>query len=541
MARRNFSDFFRAFNEGFDTVNKIGKDYEMSKLAREKETQTYTDAQRDELEALANARDAEGKPYYTVESDPSGKYTVAPNFKDETGAAPTDYAASTMAAKGVSYMGKNFDSPMTDAQRNGARSQAMAGVMEKYGDAEGAMRYRQQAQQGALMDMQLTQAKRTGAREDKADAVTATLEGVDKEAGDWMKARLKSADGSERAATVDDHLATTQFRVSKLMEAGRASEAGALMKDFNAQALVKIQLETAQRTEALKKTSAALAAGDLNAVKDFYNKYTPDGAQVASVKRDEKGQILIERTTDDGRPMPSHTLKDTGELSAALNSFSDPMALYNWSQNEFRNNLALKADTRAGQSLGIQQAQLGLSQSSHDEKRADTAALRTAGVEYEAARQQGDETGMKAATLKLIQAGGTAPGGANANDPAEVKLANAWIRAGVAKDLAEGLRLATSNNGKSEESIRADMYGKALAANFGNAEAAKKATEEGMAYLTQSAAKPSRSASGKVTNQTQKPTDQGDAERQAKAAIAAGADKAKVNERLKSLGFAELK
>lgn len=499
MARNNFGDFFKAFNAGFDTVNKVGKDYELSKLAQEKETQAYTAEQGAELEAMANAKDADGNPYYTMGNDPTGKYTVTPNFKNETGAAPAEYAPSTVAAKGVSFLGNNYDAPLTQTQTTGARQQAMAGVMEKYGDAEGAMRYRQQAQQGTLMDMQLAQAKRTGAREDKADAVTATLEGVDQEAGDWMKSRLKNPDGTERVATVDDHLATTQFRANKLMEAGRASEAGALMKDFNAQALVKIQLETAQRTDALKKTSAALAAGDLNAVKDFYNQFTPDGAQVVSVKRDDKGQILIERTTDDGRPMPPHTLKDTGELSAALNSFSDPMALYNWSQNEFRNNLALKADTRAGQSLGIQQAQLGLSQSSHNEKRADTAALRTAGAEYESARQTGNEDGMKAATLKLIQAGGVAPGGANASDPAEVKLANAWIRAGVAKDLAEGLRLATSNNGKSEESIRADMYGKALAANFSNAEEAKKATEEGMAYLTQSAAKPSRSASGKVT------------------------------------------
>lgn len=391
------------------------------------------------------------------------------------------------------------DAEFTPEQQRLGGLKSQAAFYAARGDTDQSNKILSQIQQSDLTDMQLTQAKRTGAREDKADAVTATLEGVDKEAGDWMKSRLKNPDGSERVATVDDHLATTQFRANKLMEAGRASEAGALMKDFNAQALVKIQLETAQRTDALKKTSAALAAGDLNAVKDFYNQFTPDGAQVVSVKRDEKGQILIERTTDDGRPMPPHTLKDTGELSAALNSFSDPMALYNWSQNEFRNNLALKADTRAGQSLGIQQAQLGLSQSSHNEKRADTAALRTAGVEYEAARQQGSNAGMKSATLKLIQAGGTAPGGSNANDPAEVKLAHAYIRAGLAGNLAEGLQLATSSKDSSPDKVRTDVYGKALAANFGNAEAAKKATEEAMTYLFPGGTKPSRSASGKVT------------------------------------------
>lgn len=72
---------------------------------------------------------------------------------------------------------------------------------------------------------------------------------------------------------------------------------------------------------------------------------------------------------------------------------------------------------------------------------------------------------------------------ADKNAPAEVKLANAWIKAGVAKNLAEGLRLATETNSKSPESIRADMYLKTLAANMGDATRAKEATEEGMKYL----------------------------------------------------------
>ena len=409
------NSFASRFKAGSDIAKDLLNTYEtarrkkeMGDIATQQETTAYTADQGTDLEALANAKDPEGKPYYSLGNDPTGKYTVTPNFKDETGASPAEYAPSTIAAKGVSFLGKNYDAPLTDTQATSARQQAMAGVMEKYGDAEGAMRYRQQAKQGELADMQLTQAKRTGAREDKADAVTATLEGVDKEAGEWMKSRLKNPDGTERVATVDDHLATTQFRANKLMEAGRASEAGALMKDFNAQALVKIQLETAQRTDALKKTSAALAAGDLNAVKDFYNKFTPDGAQVVSVTRDEKGQILIERTTDDGRPMPPHTLKDAGELSAALNSFSDPMALYNWSQNEFKNSLSLKADGRAEKSLGIQQAQLGLSQSSHaaaagDRSNAKADALAKAAAGLALYKQQNPNA--SAAELEAVKRG----------------------------------------------------------------------------------------------------------------------------------------
>lgn len=402
------STFASKFKAGSDIAGDLLNTYELAKrkkamaeIAGAQETPAYTPDQGAELDALASARDAEGKPYYTLGNDASGKYTVAPNFQNETGTEPAAYTPSTMAAKGVSYLGKNYDAPLTEDQATGARQQAMAGVLERGGDLEGAMRYRQQAQQGVLTGLQLNQAKRTGLREDRADAVTATLEGVDKEAGDWMKSRLKNSDGTERVATVDDHLATTQFRANKLMVAGRANEAGGLMKDFNAQALIKIQMETAQRTEALKKTSAALAAGDLNAVKDFYNQFTPDGAQVVSVTRDGAGRINIERTTDDGRKMPPYTLKDTGELSAALNSFSDPMALYNWSQNEFRNNMALKADARAGQSLGIQQAQLGISQDERADKKTEKAAMADAGV----ALYQEQNPGATAAQLDAVRKG----------------------------------------------------------------------------------------------------------------------------------------
>lgn len=97
------------------------------------------------------------------------------------------------------------------------------------------------------------------------------------------------------------------------------------------------------------------------------------------------------------------------------------------------------------------------------------------------------------------------------------KLANAYIRAGLAGNLAEGLQLATSSKDASPDKVRADIFGKALVAKGGNATAAQKATEEAMAYLLPGGSKPSRSASGKVSNALPEFKDQGEADAAVKA------------------------
>lgn len=68
----------------------------------------------------------------------------------------------------TSFLGKNYDQAPDESTMSSARIQAMAGVMEQHGDPEAAMRYRQQAKQGDLADLQLAQAKRAGLASDQA-------------------------------------------------------------------------------------------------------------------------------------------------------------------------------------------------------------------------------------------------------------------------------------------------------------------------------------------------------------------------------------
>ena len=86
------------------------------------------------------------------------------------------------------------------------------------------------------------------------------------------------------------------------------------------------------------------------------------------------------------------------------------------------------------------------------------------------------------------------------DQPSEVRLAAAFVRAGLATNMAEGLRMATTAKAESPERIRAEIFGKALAANMGNAQRAQEATEAAMRYLYPSMQSPA--TSGAATNAT---------------------------------------
>lgn len=464
------SSFASRFKAGSDIAEDLINTYEMGQrkkafgeIASAQDAPDFTAEERAAMEAKANAVDATGKPIFTMGTDAQGNVTSTLNQDAVPGAVQDAYTPAAMARSGVNYLGKTYDAPLSDGQRLGAQQQAMAGVLDKSGDIEGAMRYRQQAQQGALADRQLAQGDARFANDQE-----------------MFKLNKESAERQAEAAKVK----------------AAQDAAGRHINDV-------LQKNGGDVRKAAAQMMTETGSGGLEGVNVSYE-----------VGRDGMGRfvkVLPDGTRDAGQPIKPGAEGDLQVWHQITSAISDPKTVGDWYGDKLKRELEAEK-TKSDQankdrgfklqegSLGIQQAQLGLSQSSHNEKRADTAALRTAGVEYEAARQQGSETGMKAATLKLIQAGGTAPGGSNANDPAEVKLANAYIRAGLAGNLAEGLQLATSSKDSSPDRLRAGIYGKALTAKAGNATQAQKATEEAMAYLLPGGAKPSRSASDKVGN-----------------------------------------
>lgn len=334
--------------------------------------ETYRDAQqRRELDEISKAQpvsadflsdDASAKvqaaaadPTQQIGYDTGAKaYMATPKLGvDEMGPAQPKQIAT--AEPMTELLGKRTPGTMTPDQVSNAKFKAMADVVGKSDPIQG-MRLQREVKQGERDDKRW---EREDATATKAENDKAFAEKLDGQVGEWFKGRLKNPDGTERAPTVDDHLAASQYRAAQLTSAGKIDQAGQVLKDYAAQSLVKIQLQGAQRKEALGRTAAALASGDLDAVKDFYNEFVPDGARVTDVKRGAGGELVIQRESLDGRALPAYTMKDTGQLLSVLNSFNDPMALYSWSQNEFKNNIDARKTAVAERQADIAERRLG--------------------------------------------------------------------------------------------------------------------------------------------------------------------------------------
>jgi len=446
MARRGSIDsvreFFDGFNQTYSATKKVMQDAELNKIAtaNPEQSQGFTAEDGQHLEAIANAKDANGKPYYSLTANPDGSYAVTDNSNPES-------PATVIAQHGITdFMGQRQAGPMSDGQVASARQRAMAGVLAK-SDPIAAMRLSREVTQGERDDQRFAWDKARNERDlskmAQADSDEALLRSIDQDAGDWHASRLKNPDGTDRAAGVDDFLATTQYKAFKLAGAGKLNEASQAFKDYAAQSAVKLHLETEQRNVALGKTAAALSTGDLDAVRDFYNTYVPDGAKVKDVKRDPKtGHITIERESLDGRAMPPTVMKDTGQLVSTLAAFKDPMAIYNWSQNEFRNNLALKAEARAGASAAVSDR---LHNAQIDELGEKTAAKKELGQIHDdlnAALDKGDKAAEDVARKKLLSYT-TGSKGTQHMSSLEQK-ANLYLASGKAKTMADALDLANT-------------------------------------------------------------------------------------------------
>lgn len=448
MARRsNVSDFLRNFGLAYNMTRQIGDDIQLGQIASAKpeESKGFTADDGEQLKAIANAKDADGNPAYNLTANEDGSYTVA------TTADPS--MRGTIQQRTVTdFLGKRTDGALTDDQVASARQQAMAGIISRSNPVAG-MQMLNSIKQGERDTQRFGWEKSNNERAlrkaDQADADEEAVRSADTAASEWLQARLRNEDGTSRAGTVDDHLATTQFRAMKLAEGGRLNEASNVYKEYAAQSAVKLQMESAERDAALGKASAALAAGDFDGVKAFYNRFIPDGAHVTSVKRDKGGQVVIERETADGRKMPSTVMKDTAQLASALAAFKDPMAIYNYAQNEFRNTLMLRADSRAGAEAARQKE--AFEEQAPQRKLGSTIA----GLQLDLGET--DDPAKQAAAKSRLTAIQSGIGSLDKDQPAEVKLARAFMSAGLAKDMRDALEMATSKKGKSPDELHSEF------------------------------------------------------------------------------------
>lgn len=365
MGRRGMGELLQGFAAGQHMANayaEASKKADIAKIAQEKESAAFTVQQGQELEALANAKDENGNPYYKLDANQDGTYSVTPNFKDQTGDAPKDYTPAKIAAKGVTYLGQNFDGPLTDTQKTAAKTAALAGVYEKHGDLEGSARVKSMAKQDRAADLSINAAESQERQTKRAEELQGKADAINQDVANYTSQFTKNPDGTDRQLNYDDHLHLGQYKVSKLMGAGLVDEASKLASQNMQYTANKIQVETAERDKALGVAAAAAAAGDLTGFKNFYNKYIPDGAQTTDISPNKDGKIVVSRVGADGEPMAPHTFKDVNELIAAAQSINKPEALYNYSNNEFHRSMQQKQLALQTQQVGISGAQLKMQQ-----------------------------------------------------------------------------------------------------------------------------------------------------------------------------------
>lgn len=140
MARRRTSaigSFFEGFNQTYDTLDKINERSQLNDIANSKpeEFQQYSPDQAAQLEAAANAKDADGNPLYTVQANEGGTYSVTPTAPDSESGTMTPGLTRSM------FRGQTYDKPPTDAEQLAVKSNAMADVVSRR-DPVTAMRLR---------------------------------------------------------------------------------------------------------------------------------------------------------------------------------------------------------------------------------------------------------------------------------------------------------------------------------------------------------------------------------------------------------------
>jgi len=182
---------------------------------------------------------------------------------------------------------------------------------------------------------------------------------------DWTnRLSIKDADGNVtgmRPPTNEDMMWAAQSNAKNLAAAGKIPEALASFKDYMTTAKGQIELQGVERTEAIRAAVAKVNNGNLDAAKDFYDKFVPDGAKVKEFKQNADGSITVKRVDLNGSPLPdTKTTKD--DILKGLVAFNDPAKLIDYAQQSFMNNIQTEQLGLQRRNTATSEAQLRVSQ-----------------------------------------------------------------------------------------------------------------------------------------------------------------------------------
>lgn len=403
--------------------------------------------------------------------------------------------------------GESFDNSAAAQARMGVlNTQAMAGVLDKSGRPEEAMRLRQQARVGDLTELQIKGAQRgerTAQIDEDYNASRAKL-------GEQFSGNKMRVENEALAAKYEQDNAAYQNALKQNpanpAAAGLAPQKPALrvmagldmLHDANllmqhdmsfgkvdpSKALQYQQLVGQVKKEVGTDAFKLLHTGDIQgAIKAFESQgdlKIPEGGKVEA----RKGVYEVA-----GQKIPTNELvvRLPNGNTQVINGLQGMDAL-DAADKIIGNNFKGAQLGMEKQRLGVESAGLGLRKNADARAQAEFDAG-TPGRKLQstvdtlrmglADATTSDEKSAIAAKLQAIQSGL----GPDKSAPSEVKLAAALVRAGVVKTEAEGLKYALHSKDYSPEKIRADIYNSALKTGYNDTKKANEVANQAMKDL----------------------------------------------------------
>ena len=523
MARRRrngVADFMDGFNQGYKAVGQVVQDYQLRKIgdAEAETSDGFTSEQGDQLRAAG-----ESGQYDIGYDDAKKAYTVTPKSDPSM--------TGEIAQQGVTdFLGKRTAGTMNADQQDRARTMAMAGVIGK-SDPMGAMRLRREAKTEERDDARWDRTQKDWGRQDAqqadkdeyeksrralfADTRFGQQQNQYAEATKQYQSALNKYEADKAAGKSPDELGTAPVAPRRPeYSIGDSLADRAALVDHDAKygkldtrsfgefsdMLNKVQSEGYER--ALRLAQSGAGAAEIAKAFNASGKVQLDPAAIVSDKM-VKGKDGVETRVLQFKDQNGdiRTINAVAELDA-MGKAGEVFSRFYQAEGNRRGNeqlqLSRNADSRAGANQGEAQAARAEAKTEKRDKADSAVAL------FKDKHPNASDAEINAVRTGIMKAVPETDG----NAPSQVKLARAALEARVpgVTDMASALNWAKTNNDKSRDAVRADMYGKALAANMGNAEAAKTATESAMEYLRKASesdsgtgkATPGRSASGKV-------------------------------------------
>lgn len=445
-------------NNYYKSKESAYQDEERTRLQAEREQQEKLD----QLAGITQARVGEQTYVDPVQRRMQVEDEAA--FGSEGGAALREglsYAGNAPSAE-KSYTG-------LDAARDIRRQAASAGI-----GASKSNKAANEVMQAGLGEMQFTEATR------KADKEKVRYE-IDSSLGKQFQESLLGEDGKQRQPTAEDFARFDKMRIGKFTGAGLYDEGRQALKDYRTNLTDEIKLKETQLKAAASDAAVALKQGRLDAVQSSLQaaySAVPNGEKIEGLA---KVGDKYELTMSDGgqvatRVVSEQQLKDMIEVMAggagAIVAQETRKLEQKLRQAQIAASMASTAHNVGAESRAAELHGFALPAA---KVASELGTLRMSYAKTEDPAEK-EKIGKQISALQ-------ATGGADKDAPSEVKLANAFLRSGLAKTDAEALKMATTTKDLSPEKMRFELT-KTLTAQLGsNPSRVKKQVDEIMSTL----------------------------------------------------------